>query len=68
MQVWQCMGGKKIITYTLSTESGSSLKAVNFNKETMVQIFKKNTGWTTRANRIWQQVQSIPRIRWGKEL
>ncbi|ANS03158.1 hypothetical protein [uncultured Mediterranean phage uvDeep-CGR2-AD10-C281] len=68
MQVWQSMGGKKIITYTLSTESGSSLKAVNFNKETMVQIFKKNTGWTTRANRIWQQVQSIPRIRWGKEL
>ena len=62
------MGGKKIITYTLETESGSSLKAVNFNKETTVQTFKKNTGWTTRTNRIWQEVQATPRIRWGKEI
>tara|TARA_R100000655_G_scaffold2061_4_gene7536 strand:+ start:542 stop:1009 length:468 start_codon:yes stop_codon:yes gene_type:complete len=68
IKIWQSMGGKKIITYTLSNESGSSLKAVNFNKETTVQIFKKNTGWTTRTNRIWQEVQATPRIRWGKEL
>ena len=67
IKIWQSMGGKKLITYTLKTESGSSLKAVNFNKETTVQKFKKNTGWTTRANRIWQEVQSIPRIRWAKE-
>ena len=67
IKIWQSMGGKKIITYTLDNESGSSLKAVNFNKETTVQTFKKNTGWTTRANRIWQEVQSIPRIRWAKE-
>ena len=68
IKIWQTMGGKKIITYTLETESGSSLKAVNFNKETTVQTFKKNTGWTTRANRVWQKVQATPRIRWGKEL
>jgi|TARA_Y100000296_G_C4991886_1_gene165814 hypothetical protein len=68
IQIWQTMGGKKIITYTLETESGSSLKAVNFLKANTTQIFKKNTGWTTRANRVWQQVQSIPRIRWEKYL
>jgi hypothetical protein len=68
IKIWQSMGGKKIITYTLETESGSSLKAVNFIKETMVQIFKENTGWTTRENRVWQNVQSVPRIRWGKQL
>ena len=67
IKIWQSMGGKKINTYTLETESGSSLKAVNFNKETTVQTFKKNTGWTTRTNRIWQEVQATPRIRWGKE-
>ena len=33
IKVWQTMGGKKIITYTLNYESGSSLKAVNFKKE-----------------------------------
>tara|TARA_A100000171_G_C2011589_1_gene86664 strand:- start:45 stop:512 length:468 start_codon:yes stop_codon:yes gene_type:complete len=68
IKIWQSMGGKKLITYTLNTESGSSLKAVDFNKETTVQTFKKNTGWTTRQNRVWQKVQSIPRIRWSKEL
>ena len=68
IKIWQSMGGKKIITYTLETESGSSLKAVKFNKETTVQTFKKNTGWITRANRVWQEVQATPRIRWGKEL
>jgi hypothetical protein len=68
IKVWQTMGGKKIITYTLNYESGSSLKAVNFKKEKIVQIFKKNTGWTTRANRVWQEVQKTPRIRWGMEL
>ena len=68
IKIWQSMGGKKIITYTLTTESGSSLKAVNFNNETKVQTLKKNTGWTTRANRVWQEVQAIPRIRWVKEL
>ena len=67
IKVWQSMGGKKIITYTLKSESGSSLKAVNFKKETNVQIFKKNTGWTTRPNRIWQKVQETPRVRWGIE-
>ena len=67
MIIWQSMGGKNIITYTLETESGSSLKAVSLNKETTVQTIKKNTGWTTRANRVWQKVQATPRIRWGKE-
>jgi hypothetical protein len=68
IKVWQTMGGKKIITYTLDYESGSSLKAVNFKKEKIVQVFKKNTGWTTRENRVWQEVQKTPRIRWGMEL
>ena len=68
IKIWQSMGGKKIITYTLTTESGSSLKAVDFNKDTEIKIFKENTGWTTRANRIWQEVHAIPRIRWSKEL
>ena len=68
IKIWQSMGGKKIITYTLTTESGSSLKAINFNKDTQVKIFKKNTGWTTRANRVWQEIHATPRIRWSKEL
>jgi hypothetical protein len=67
IKIWQTMGGKKIITYTLETESGSSLKAVNFFKEATIRTFTKNIGWTTRKNRIWHEAQSIPRVRWIKE-
>ena len=68
MKIWQSMGGKKIITYTLENESGSSLKAVNFEKKVIVPKFKKNTGWTTRKNREWQEIQLLHRIRWEKIL
>ena len=64
MKVWQSMGGKKLITYTLETESGASLRATNFKQKAVTQPFKKGTGWTTRKGREWQKVQLIPRIRW----
>ena len=37
-------GVKKIITYTLENESGSSLKAVNFEKKVIVPKFKNMDG------------------------
>ena len=43
MKVWQSQGGKKILTYTLETEPGSSLKAVNFNAAAKTGFFKG--GW-----------------------
>ena len=63
-RLWKLMGGKRIITYTLESENGASLKASGFIKTGETQTFKEGTGWTTRKNRVWQKIQSQKRIRW----
>ena len=66
--IWQQMGGNKIITYTLQKESGISLKACGFEKEAVTKPFKKGTGWTTRPGREWQEkVHSEIKFRWCKK-
>ena len=64
MKVWQSQGGKKIVTYTLETEPGSSLKAVNFNAAAKTGFFKG--GWQNRNNR--REYTPIKKIRWEKFL
>jgi hypothetical protein len=64
IQVWQVLGGKKVITYTLETEPGSSLKAVNFNAAAKTGFFKG--GWQNRDNR--REYTPIRKIRWEKSL
>ena len=66
IQVWQVLGGKKVITYTLETEKGSSLKAVSFKNVSKTPVFKY--GWTNRKNRILPETQKIRKVRWEKEL
>jgi len=63
-KIWKLMGGMRIITYTLEEESASSLKASGFIKTSETKPFPKGKGWTTRKNRVWQQIQSQKRIRW----
>ena len=64
MKVWQSQGGKKIVTYTLETETGSSLKAVNFNAAAKTGFFKG--GWQNRSNR--REYTPIRKIRLEKFL
>ena len=66
IQVWQVLGGKKVITYTLESEKGSSLKAVNFKRAAKTPLFKN--GWTNRNNRVLPDTQKIRKIRWEKTL
>ena len=66
IQVWQVLGGKKVITYTLETEKGSSLKAVSFKNVSKTPVFKY--GWTNRKNRILPETQKVRKVRWEKEL
>ena len=63
-RLWKLMGGKRIITYTLEEENGSSLKASGYKITGETQPFKKGTGWTTRKGRVWQEIQEQKRIRW----
>ena len=62
--IWQAMGGKKILTYTLASESGSSMKAVGWQKVSETKPFKEGKGWTTRPGRVWQPVNSVLKYRW----
>ena len=62
-RIWQQMGGKKIITYTLESEKGTSLKAVGWDN---VAKTKKST-WHKRPNREWQDVYSELKYRWEKK-
>ena len=63
------MGGTKIITYTLATESGISLKAAGYKHLGTTQSFPKGKGWTTRKGREWQpKVHSVEKYRWERNL
>ncbi len=60
-RVWQAMGGERIITYTLATESGASLRGAGW----VPTVLKPRTGngWQSRA-RAHQPVFDLPKIRW----
>ena len=57
------MGYKKVITYTLKSENGASLKASNFTCEGEAG----GTHWTGKRNR-GQNIPQEMKIRWGKDL
>ncbi len=66
-RVWQQMGGKRIITYTLQDESGSSLKGAGYKITGETGGWKEGKGWTTRPGREWQPVVGQMKFRWAKE-
>ena len=65
-RIWQQMGGKRMITYTLQSESGSSLKAAGYKIIGETSTDKNHKGWTTRPGREWQPVTGQLKFRWEK--
>jgi hypothetical protein len=63
-RVWSAMGGKRLITYTKESETGSSLKGAGFKIVAVSPAWKEGKGWTSRGNRVWQPVHSEGKIRW----
>lgn len=69
-KIWKEMGGRKVITYTLSTESGSSLKGAGWKEAGKVKPHKR---WTNR-NRVDGKsredltIYSLEKIRWEKTI
>ena len=67
----KALGYQKAITYTLQSESGSSLKAANFRP---VAELDARTGWSCpskpRPVDLWgnEAAPSQPKIRWEREL
>ena len=47
-RIWTAMGGEKIITYTLESEPGSSLKAIQWTIEGQTRKRGPQSRWNTR--------------------
>ena len=60
-RIWQQMGGQKIITYTLQSESGSSLKGAGWQIKGEV----KPSYWDRKSrSREWQPIYGQLKVRW----
>lgn len=62
-KAWSAMGGEKLITYTLDTEPGSSLKGAGWKIVNQAPPVA-GKGWTNRPNREWQSIHGQGRLRW----
>jgi hypothetical protein len=62
-RIWQAMGGRRMVTYTLATESGSSLKGAGWKMAGKVPGHKN--GWSTASRqRAWQPIYGQLKFRW----
>lgn len=62
-RAWRAMGGTRLITYTLKTESGASLRGAGWTLIGEVKPITKSNGWLTR-HREWQPVMGQQKLRW----
>lgn len=62
-RAWRAMGGRKLITYTLKAETGSSLRGAGFRVVGEVTTDKR--GWATgKRKREWQPIYGQQKLRW----
>jgi len=60
-RIWQQMGGIRMVTYTLQTESGSSLKGAGWK----IVGETKGGGWNREGReRDWQPIYGQLKFRW----
>jgi len=60
-RIWQQMGGTRMVTYTLETESGSSLKGAGWK----IVGKTKGGGWNREGReRDWQPIYGQLKFRW----
>ncbi|MDQ2892786.1 MAG: hypothetical protein M3R64_06825 [Pseudomonadota bacterium] len=64
-RIWQLMGGDRVVTYTLASEHGHSLRGAGFAVEAVVPARAWDTPTRRRASR---QIERKAKVRWGCEL
>lgn len=63
-RVWQTMGGERILTYTLRSESGSSLRGAGWVPTPVKRKHKPGMGWQSRRGRKAQDAVDQLKFRW----
>lgn len=62
-QAAKALGWKKLITYTLQSESGASLRGAGWS--VVAELKPSNPkAWQSRSNREWQPVVGQAKLRW----
>jgi hypothetical protein len=62
-RAWRAMGGRRLVTYTLQSESGASLRGAGWR---VLAELPGATGkaWSNRPGREWQAVTGQAKLRW----
>ena len=63
-RVWAALGGQRLVTYTLKTETGASLRGAGWSVVGQSNGFSEGKGWTSRPGREWQPVVGQAKLRW----
>lgn len=66
-RAWRAMGGTRLVTYTLKTESGASLRGAGWKLIGEVKPLTASNGWLSR-DRQWQPVMGQQKLRWEMEI
>ena len=63
-RIWHTMGGRRILTYTLKSESGSSLRGAGWIP--VAEVHPSKPGWSKNdgIRRPYQEVQKLEKVRW----
>ncbi len=62
-RAWRAMGGTRLITYTLQSEGGASLRGAGFKVVAELPPGKPEA-WQSRPGREWQPVVGQAKFRW----
>lgn len=60
-RIWQAMGGRRMLTYTLADESGATLRGAGWK---LIGESNGKEGWLNRPGRKWQLVMGQLKFRW----
>jgi hypothetical protein len=63
-RVWRAMGGLRLVTYTLRSESGASLRGAGWDLVAQVEPNKWNQ---PKRERRWQSIYGQQKFRWEKK-
>jgi len=62
-RAWRGMGGKRLVTYTLTTESGDSLRGAGW--KVIAEVKGHAKGWSSKGRiREWKPIYGQQKLRW----
>lgn len=65
-RAWRAMGGRRLITYTLQTESGASLRGAGWKVVGETKAMKPGSNWNKCDGKVreWQPIYGQQKFRW----